>query len=227
MMRDPSKRPSKVLDVLLREAREDLVPHDRGADGDFSAVDAKLFTRIAQEASSPVESRLRQSRRPPVESRLRQSRRPPAPSRGWLSFSPARLWGGVALVAAAAAVMVLARPSGTTRGVEAANPQTTEPVAVSTGTHSEPGEPSLVRAGSAASLREREGRGEIRIAGNLAEPGHGLSVADTVETTDARALFVSGHAGNVTEGDGRPAVTWLIEEQSHIEVENAQSPLVL
>ena len=54
MMRNEKK---KMLDVLLTEARRDWVPPDRGDEGDFSAVDAKLFERIAREPLRPVPAR--------------------------------------------------------------------------------------------------------------------------------------------------------------------------
>ncbi|WP_394836047.1 FecR family protein [Pendulispora rubella] len=184
-----------ALDLILHEAREDLVPKDRGTDGDFSAIDDKLFARIAREPA-PIE-----------QARTSGAMRSP------------RLWGGVALVAAAAAVFVVLR-GPTTPG------PTENPLVQGTQTGTQPAEvlpsPALERAHaeSAASFRERQGTGEIRIAGTAVEPGHGLALSESVETADARAIFISGP-------ESRPAVTWMLEERSRVEVQHAQLPLVL
>ncbi|WP_394846481.1 FecR family protein [Pendulispora brunnea] len=186
-----------ALDVILREAREDLVPKNRGIDGDFSAIDEKLFERIAREPVSISESRT---------GRERSAVRSP------------RLWGGVALVAAAAAAFVVFR-SPTRTPIENTLVQGTQigtqPTEVSPNAA-----PERARGESAASLRERQGTGEIRIAGTAVEPGHTLALSESVETADARAIFISGP-------ESRPAVTWLLEERSRVEVQHAQLPLVL
>jgi len=189
-------RSKATLDAILREARKDLVPPDRGEDGDFSAVEAKLFARIAQE---PV---------PLARAKAEYS-----------ALRSRRLWGGVACRAAAAAVVFMLHDSSPPLGINGATARAIPPAA-SVGDVHDPASAALSTSGSAASFREREGAGDIRIGGRLAELGHGLALAESVETGDVRALFVSGQ-------DARPAVTWLIEERSRVEVEHVQLPLVL
>jgi len=194
-----------ALDVILREVREDLVPKD--GDGDFAAVDEKLFARIAREPT-PL-SRL-------GTGRAGSGREPwaGAPS----VFRSPRLWGGVALLAAAAAAFVVVR-SPAHGPVETRIAQDTQLGTQADEVH-QPTPAASARGESAASLHERQGTGEIRIAGTVVEPGHGLALSESVETTDARAIFISG-------SEARPAVTWLLEERTRVEVQHAQLPLVL
>jgi ferric-dicitrate binding protein FerR (iron transport regulator) len=187
MSHDGQGRPSDRLRAILREAREDLVPEGRDAEGDFSAVDKKLFARIAEE-----------------QARAKAELGEQAAERRRASSSKA-VWGGVALLAAAAAALMMIRHQGAPFD---AHPL--DPVAENNSIHT--------AASQAASLNGREGAGEIRIRGAAAEPGHTLAESDIVETTDARALFVS---------DGASRVTWLLEERSRVEVRQAKSPLVL
>ncbi|WP_394825832.1 FecR domain-containing protein [Pendulispora albinea] len=197
MKRDRSKA---QLDAILREVREDLVPPGRGPDGDFSAVDAKLFARITKEQATPERDRI-----------------PVLPAR---TLARSRyFWGGTALVAAAAAaIFVIRHPAPAVPG-EGPLAEATQSGAAD---RNHPSSPSseLGAESAAAAFQTREGRGDIRIAGKVAEPGHVLGASESVETTDARATFVSGQ-------EARPAVTWLLEERSHVDVRHVQMPLTL
>jgi len=197
MTRDRSK---PILDTILREARKDLVPPHRGPDGDFSAIDAKLFARIAQEqAASP-----------------NLTREPVRAKKGRVVY----LYCGAALVAAAAAVVLMVRhPSSPTQDANGALARTAE--SASAPDRADRNETESPRtAQSAASFHERQGSGDLRIAGSVAEPGHALALSESVETAEVRGIFVSGQ-------EARPAVTWLLEERSHVDVRHVQSPLVL
>src|SRR5205807_2307638 len=116
---------------------------------DFSGVDAKLFERIS-----------------------RESREPLRPMPATFSFGSVRFLGvargGVALAcAAAAAIFVFGRADGpdrhdvTARNAEQAPPSADQPENASTGVR-----PARIQA---AAMLERQGRGEVRIAGSLAE----------------------------------------------------------
>jgi len=182
---------SERLNRIIDEARDHLRPEGRGDAADWSDVDRRIFEQIARE---------------PRDAYAESVRAAHARYRG----SP-RLWGGLAAVAAAAAVaFVVTAPRSS--GV-------IERVAVS-------GADSAASAGAqvapqGGTLAGHEGDGEVRVAGAKVEAGRALAVGDRVETTAARAFFQTPRAG------GPGSVSWSLEERTHIEVRHAEGALVL
>ena len=203
---------SERLDRIVDEARDHLRPDGRGDGDDWSRVDQRVFERISRDVVVAKEDRFRVAR---------------MNYRG----SP-RLWGGLAAVAAAAALafVVHGPRSSSVAGVAGVNDaprgDSTSVASVAPIMPIMPGaagSPAPASNGLAqgSTLSGHEGDGEVRIAGAPVEPGRGIAVGDRVETTSAHAFFQTPRAG------GPGSVSWSLEEQTKIDVRRTEGALVL
>lgn len=78
---------------------------------------------------------------------------------------------------------------------------------------------------TAGSLASRDGRGDIKINGDVVETGRALAVGGRIETNDAHGVFVT-ERGAASTSSG-PAVTWALETQTSVDIVREGSPLIL
>jgi hypothetical protein len=193
---------SPALDALVGEART----HMDAPDLDWSRIEARLMESIEEsEKSEKDESRIAEV--VPLKPRVRPEVAEPAQvpshmkagdaSRTEASDRRARLLRVGAMVLAAAAAVTLVMRSGN-------NP---------TGTTSHA--PTQERGAVASSLTATEGKGEVRIGGVVAGPGHVLRGGDTIDAKDARAVF-----------DSPGKVAWLVEHDVPASTAHAKVKLV-
>ena len=126
-----------------------------------------------------------------AESEAKVRARPAAPSTG--EGSP-RIWAGVAMFAAAAGLAVVAGQRTSPPSFEGA---------------------LLDTKAAAGALATHDGRGDVRVNGEVVETGRALAVGSCIDTTDGRGVFLTAR------GTDPKAVTWAVEERSRVEVARA------